>query len=154
MPRGEDTLTSVLLQFAQSSPDKPFLEVWDERSDAVVHRVTAAELASHVLSVAVWLGHDVAPGARVALLAHNSVAYLSLSFGTMALGATAVHLNWRQPLATNRELLLGLRPCLLAASLPFHDDAQQLCAAPLDATCRLVCYSDPNAPPCALLPSS
>ena len=71
----------------------------------------------------------VVSGDHVALLAHNSVAYLCMALGAMTLGAITVHLDWRRPLATTRALLEGIQPKLLCASDPFTADAGALCAA-------------------------
>jgi acyl-CoA synthetase (AMP-forming)/AMP-acid ligase II len=141
------TLPAALLLWAAEEEDAPFIQVWHDRA-GVVQTVTSSELAEEMLSAATYLDRacGVGSGDHVALLAHNSVAYLCMALGAMTLGASSVHLNWRLPLATTLTLLEGMRPRILCASDPFLEDAGSLCAA---LPCmRLVALPSPSAPPC------
>ena len=111
------TLPASLLAAARETPSRKFVEVWNER-EGVVQRVSFADLSAAMLSAACFLRSScgVAEGTRVALLAHNSVAYIALSLGTMCAGGVALHLNTRQPVEATRMLLEGLRPRVLCAS--------------------------------------
>lgn len=138
------TLPATLLARAHETPDKVFVEVWDE-ADGVTQRVTYAKLKRLMLDAAVYLrrGCSLAAGEYCAMLAPNSVAYLSLSLGAMAVGAVSINLNWRQPAATTRTLLEGLAPRLVCAADPFIADAQAACDA---LSLRLHRIIDPTAP--------
>ena len=146
------SLPSTLLAWGRDTPSKVFIEVYDEQ-DGVVQRVTYAELSAYMISAASFLRYDcnLRAGDRCAMLAHNSVAYLSTSLGAMALGAVSLNLNWRQPVATTRTLLKGLAPPLLCASDPFIGDAESLSE---ELSIRLVSLLDPTVPPCTILPAA
>ena len=146
------SLPSALLAHARHTPDRAFVEVWDE-AKGVVQTVSYSDLAGLMLGAADFLHRDcaVVAGDRVALLAHNSIAFLAVSLGAMVLGGTSLHLNWRMPSATTRRLLLGLAPKLLCASAPFVEDARSLCG---ETSLRLVLLLNPHAPPCGSLPLS
>ncbi len=59
-------------------------------------RYTYAELNERASRAANWLlGLGVEAGDRVAILAHNSVAYLDLFYGVAKIGAVFTPLNWR-----------------------------------------------------------
>ena len=108
------TLPASLLAAAESHPDTPFVQVWDEH-DGVVQTATYANLAAAMCAAAIFL-HDecgLAQGGRVAMLAHNSVAYIAISLGAMRIGGTSLNLNWRQPAAASGQLLEGLCPVVL-----------------------------------------
>ena len=124
----------------------PRAQAWDER-EGVVQSVTYEELAVRMLGAAAYLRDEcgLVPSGRVALLAHNSIAYLALSLGTMCAGGAALHLNWRQPVGTTRALLAGLAPRVLCASAPFAAEAQTL-GEQLDV--RVVLLSEDGALPC------
>ena len=126
---GFATLPSLILHRAERTPDSIFVQVWDER-DGIKQTVTYAELAALVLTTAQRLReeHDVKAGDYAAMLAHNSVTYLGVSFGVMTLGGVSLNLNYRQPVATTRQLLQGLTPRVLCCSAPFEADAQALSA--------------------------
>ena len=62
----------------------------------------------------------------VAMLARNSVAYLAVCFGAMALGAATLNLNWRIPDEHTTRLVERLSPRLLVASEPYHEQANAL----------------------------
>ena len=75
--------------------------------------VTYADLAAAMLGVAVLLRDEygVVKGDRVALLAHNSVAYLAVSFGAMCLGSVTIRTLARpsiRPGMRNAVRLYGL----------------------------------------------
>ena len=98
-------------------PSRVFLECWSPDA-GVSLRVTFAELSEMMIAAALWLrdGVGIGAGESVALLAGNSVAYLSVSFGAMAIGAVSLNLNWRQPADVTEALLGSLKPALLVAS--------------------------------------
>ena len=141
------TLPAQLLARGERESKRPFIEVFGDLH--VVKRLSAAELADHMLAAAAFLRREcgVVPSDYVALLAHNSIAYLSVTLGAMALGATSLHLNYRQPVQTTSELLVGLAPRVLVASAPF-DAAARGCAEAL--ALRLVVLTDPDRPPGAV----
>ena len=120
----EATLPTCLIAHADRAPEDVFLEVWDEE-EGVELRMTYKQLADCMLSGAQWLRAAVGlqQGDFCAMLAHNSAAYLSISFGAMALGAISLNLNWRQPDSTTRTLLEDLGPKVLVASKPFKATA-------------------------------
>ena len=122
-----ETLPTALLAHAERTPDKVFIEVWDE-TRGVELQVTFSQLADCMLSGAQWLraATGLQRGEYCAMLAHNSVAYLSVSLGAMALGAISLNLNWRQPDSTTRTLLEDLSPKVLVASKPFKGLATTL----------------------------
>jgi acyl-CoA synthetase (AMP-forming)/AMP-acid ligase II len=126
-PTSGDTLPGVLLDLASRTPDRTFLEVWDEQR-GVLLRVRFGEFAQQALAAAHWLSEvcSVSRGDYVAFYAHNSVAYLALSFGAMALGATSVNLNWRNVVVVNRVLVGDLKPHVLLYSLPFKSAATDI----------------------------
>ena len=121
------TLPGCLLTRAECQPDATFVEVWDEHT-GVELRVTFAQMASSMLAAMQWLRkRNFDDGDNCAILAHNSVEYISLSFGTMALGGVAIHLNWRQPESVTRQLLRQTKPAVVLASAPFLDAASRIC---------------------------
>ena len=71
-------------------------------------------------------GSSSASSRLASLLATNSVAYLSISFGAMALGATSVNLNWRNPASVTEPLVADLAPKLLVASFSFRETASAI----------------------------
>jgi fatty-acyl-CoA synthase len=68
----------------------------------------------------------VGRGDRVAVLAHNAVAYLDLWFACGKLGAIMQPLNWRLARAELAALLADATPCLLAYGPDFADTAREL----------------------------
>ena len=127
--RGGQTLCSVVLEHAAARPETTFIEVWDQEA-GVTLSVTFRELSDCMLAAASWLGGlGVGAGDYCALLAHNSVAFLAITFGAMARGATSIHLNWRNPRDINTVLVRDLDARLLVASKPFQHDAQAIHAA-------------------------
>ena len=121
------TLPGCLLTRAECQPDATFVEVWDEHR-GVELRVSFAQMANSMLAAMQWLRkRNFDDGNNCAILAHNSVEYISLSFGAMALGGVAVHLNWRQPESVTRQLLLQSKPAVVLASALFLDAASRIC---------------------------
>ena len=122
-----ETLVAVVLSHAEEQPDRTFVEVWDQEH-GVMQRATFAQFANQMLAGAHWLRVTAAlePEDYCAFLAHNSIAYLALSFGAMALGATSVNLNWRNSLSVTTVLVKDLKPRVLLASRPFKDDANSI----------------------------
>ena len=112
----------------------------------MARHITAGELAARVHAAAFFLQEQlcVKPGNYVALLAHNSSWYVSVSLGTMSIGATALHLNWRQPVSTHLDLIAGLQPRVIFASEPFLAHAPELCAA-AGVQCNCVAAADLEA---------
>jgi acyl-CoA synthetase (AMP-forming)/AMP-acid ligase II len=141
------SLPASLLAAARTTPSATFLEVWDERDDAIVRVVTFADLAAHMLATAALLRDEahVTAGSRVAVLAPNSVAYICFVFGTMALGAASVHLDTRQPEATTRALLDGLHPRVLCAAEPHATSIRATCAS---LSLQLLPIANAHEPPC------
>jgi acyl-CoA synthetase (AMP-forming)/AMP-acid ligase II len=147
---GTRTLPSVVLARAASEPNRTFLEVFDQ-GQGVLCRVTFGELRTQMLVAAHWLrvSCGLTHGESVAFLAHNSVGYISLSFGAMALGATSINLNWRNAIKVNETLLNDLKPRVLLFSSPFKDDARALHAA-LDTKIvhiESICDAEPSRLP-------
>ena len=143
-PTTNATLPASLLAAARAHPNKPFVQVWDGKD--VIETTTYADLAAAMCAAAQFLSSECSLkiGGRVALLAHNSVAYLAVSLGTMSIGGVAVNLNWRQPAATTLQLLAGLRPAMLFASVPFEEDAREHSRV---VGCPLGLLTNSHAPP-------
>ena len=122
------TLPGTLLEHAAGArADSAFVEVWDEKA-GVQLSVTYKQLRDCMMSAAVWLrsGANLQHGDYCAMLAHNSLGYLSISLGAMALGATSLNLNWRQPPSVTQTLLSDLTCKVLVASRPFKATAQEM----------------------------
>ena len=141
------TLPAALFEAARTNPQQAALEVWGPH-DGVTLRVTYKELSDNVCAASILLSSTagIIAGDRVAFLAHNSVAYVALSLGAMACGATSVNLSWRSPDAIVEACCRDLRVKLLFASSPFKKAAasiarsvpgvqlmllEAVCAAPL-----------------------
>ena len=90
------TLPATLLAHAKQSPTKIFLEVWSP-ARGLAQSISYGALVDCMLAAALWLrdGIGLTEGECCALLAPNSVAYLSFSLGAMSLGAVSINLNWR-----------------------------------------------------------
>ena len=109
------TIPSAVLKHAASSQaGRTFLEVFDPEC-GVPRQVSFCELKEQMLAAAHWLriACDLVRGDYCALLAHNSVAYLALSLGAMAVGATSINLNWRNARKVTEVLIGDLRPRVL-----------------------------------------
>ena len=121
-----NTIPALLLDRARSKQSRAFVELWSSSEKDSVFSVSYAELADAMIAAAVWLRDgpsQVRADDYIALLAHNSVAYLALSLGAMSLGAVSVNLNWRQSAEITAQLLAGLQPRLLLASSHFREQA-------------------------------
>ena len=117
----QSTLFDAVHERAISSPTRIAIEVYDDASQYVTLHVTFSQLSENVRAAVQFLRHagGLRPGARCAIIAHNSVAFVAASLGAMELGATAVHLNWRQTDDINVQLLAALHVQMLLASRPF-----------------------------------
>jgi fatty-acyl-CoA synthase len=72
---------------------------------------------------------SLAPGARVAVLAHNSAAYFEMLYGCAKAGMIMVCLNWRLPVAELLPILQDCTPDVLVAGDGFIDVAAELVRA-------------------------
>lgn len=70
--------------------------------------------------------YGVAPGARVALLAHNAMDTFELQFACFRLGAIFVPLNWRLALPELHVIAADCTPAVLVHDLEFADSAEAL----------------------------
>ena len=68
----------------------------------------------------------LAPGARVAVLAHNSAAYFEMLYGCAKAGMVMVCLNWRLPVPELLPILQDCTPDVLVAGDGFVDVAADL----------------------------
>ena len=151
------TLPATLLSHAQRTPDRVFLEIYSPSTpqQKVSLRVTYSQLADSMIAAALFLrdGIGITAGDYVALLAPNSVAYLSFSLGAMCLGAISINLNWRNPAEVNERLLQNLQPRLLLAGTPFRAEATAahsklgIRVALLESVCNMDGISLPFEPP-------
>ena len=167
------TLPLTLLQQASVAGDRCFIQVWSP-AGGVSLSCTFSELADCMLGAAAWLHDEIGlqRAEYVAMLARNSVGYLAVFFGAMALGAATLNLNWRNPEEVTARLVQWLQPKLLVASEPFHEQAGTLHTAMgvrvtlLEAVCTTALATLPFSRPatdvaatltatiCALDPSS
>jgi len=85
---------NLLSRRAELTPDR--VAVIDE-TGAAASEVTFAELNARANRAAHLLTHElgVQPGDRVAVLAHNTLAYLDLLYAVGKIGAVLCPLNWR-----------------------------------------------------------
>ena len=92
---------------AQERPDNPALIVWSY--DPKDHQtITYSQLALRMGAAARQLhgllsDEEGTHDKRVAILSHNSPAYLVHSLACMSLRAIAIHLNWRQAPSTSQS---------------------------------------------------
>ncbi len=127
---------------ASARPNAAALLVWsaDERERRTI---SYGELAAHVRAarsrirdlVLMCPDRETCAKERIAILSHNSPAYLVHSLACMSLAAIAVHLNWRQSAPTLGEQLAGLDCALLLVSATLQTAGQQ--AAANAPGCRL-----------------
>lgn len=102
-----DLNPDLLERLAAYHPSRPAVH-WQGRW------VTFGELAQRARRAAALLAAlGVRPGDRVALLAHNHIAFLDLLFATPLAGFVLAPLNHRLALAELRELMAYLQPRLL-----------------------------------------
>lgn len=111
---------------AQHTPDK--LALVDVHSG---RRVTYRQLDERASRFAEVLAQQLrlAPGARVAVLAHNSAAYFEMLYGCAKAGMVMVCLNWRLPVAELLPILEDCTPDVLVAGDGFIDVATDLVRA-------------------------
>jgi acyl-CoA synthetase (AMP-forming)/AMP-acid ligase II len=120
------TLPEVVHSHASASPERVAIEVWDEKL-GVMMCVSFKQLSDNVRGAAVFLQKvgGLSAGENCAILSHNTVAYVCASLGLMEIGATAIHLSWRQPDVINLQLIKELGSRLLLSSKAFHKVAKQ-----------------------------
>jgi fatty-acyl-CoA synthase len=86
-----------------------------------------ADLDRRADALAAWMRRQgVGRGTRVALLAHNGVAYFDLQFACGRIGAIAVLLNWRLTVSELTYILNDSAPLLLIHDVEFTEAAQAL----------------------------
>lgn len=105
-------LWSLLDRAAARTPEAPALVEADARLDHAGARDAARALAGALQA------RNVQPGDRVAVLAHNSIAYYLAYFAVDACGAILVALNTRLSVREHGEILQDCTPRLL-----LHDAA-------------------------------
>ena len=151
--RHPSTLPATLLAHANRTPTRTFVEVWSP-SRGLAQSVSYGGLADCMIVAALWLrdGIGLSAGEYIAMLAPNSIAYLSFSLGAMCIGATSINLNWRNPPEVNERLLADLQPRIVIAGNPFRAEAAAihtklgLRIALLEAVCNMDCASLPFDP--------
>ena len=96
-------------------------------------RATYADMHRQLARRATWLlEREVTPGARVALLARNSVALVETLLACQHLGAIAVPLNYRLSADEIAYMLRHSESCLLVADPEFRELADRaVCAEPM-----------------------
>ena len=139
---------------AIARPNAPALLVWStiERERRTI---SYCELAAHVSAARQHVRHLVlqCPGRttcakeRIAILSHNSAAYLVHSLACMSLCSISVHLNWRMAPPTLGEQLVGLDCALLLVSTTLEANGRQ--AATDAPACRVEVFGA-LGPPLAL----
>lgn len=114
-------------------------------------RYSYAELDAEIARWAAHIAEALSPGARVALLARNSVAHLALFYGCARAGAVFVPLNWRLPAKELAVLLADCTPERLFVDDEFRVAAEEAVRlAGIDAG-RIV-PSDAAPPPSSATP--
>lgn len=102
---------------------------------ALLEGARECSYADFARSVRCWAGWlhacGVQPGERVAILDHNSAAYLRAYFAIAAVGAIAVPLNVRQSARELGATLADCEPVVLCARGELAPLALELCAADL-----------------------
>jgi acyl-CoA synthetase (AMP-forming)/AMP-acid ligase II len=141
---------------AIARPNAPALLVWStiERERRTI---SYCELAAHVSAARQHVRHLVlqCPGRttcakeRIAILSHNSAAYLVHSLACMSLCSISVHLNWRMAPPTLGEQLVGLDCALLLVSTTLEANGRQ--AATDAPACRVEVFGALGPPLAASL---
>lgn len=129
---------------AQHTPDKVALVDVDSG-----RRVTYRQFDERASRFAEVLTQQLklAPGARVAVLAHNSAAYFEMLYGCAKAGLVMVCLNWRLPVTELLPILQDCAPDVLVAGDGFLDVAAELNRArPLRAVLYLAGGKAVDAP--------
>ena len=125
------SLPHAVYLHALSRPLCPAVRVWSAK-EAEYRTLSYGELWAHVRTartrVRALLGRAACTGQRIAILSHNSPAYLVHSLACMSLGAIAVHLNWRQSAATLGEQLSDLDCAVLLVSSSLEVAGRQAAA--------------------------
>ncbi len=107
-------------------------------------RVSHAEFAARGAQLAAGLATaGVGRGDRVAVLAHNGLAFVDLLAAAARLGAILVPINWRLSAEEVAHVLADTTPRLLVAAPEFH---ALLAAADLAAVQRMTTAPDATAP--------
>ncbi len=93
-------------------------------------RVTYAQLDARACRVAELVSDEwgIAPGERIAVLAHNGIEYFELLYGCAKAGVLMVCLNWRLAPRELLEILRDCTPSALVYSEAFAEHAPALCA--------------------------
>ena len=117
------TLSAALRVHADGGNARPALSAGDEE-------LTYAELEALVTSAAGRLARvGAAPGARVALLGENSIAWVVAFLACLRAGAVAVPLNYRLGPAELAEQVRWLEPCVVLTD----EDLEEAIASPAAA---------------------
>ncbi len=116
-------------------------------------RLTYAQLNQRANQAANWLrAQGLAPGDRISILAHNSLAYLELFYAVGKIGAILAPLNWRLAPAELHVIVSDCRPRLLIYGPEFAAAAAE-CAVGPDAP-RLVSQAAYSAARAQMAPVS
>jgi len=95
------------------------VQCWDENQGTTLI-CTYADFVFNMLRAGSWLKlHGLQKENYCAILAHNSLPYLYVSFGAMSIGAVSMNLNWQQPSETNYLLLQKHNVQILCTSVHF-----------------------------------
>ena len=122
------TLADLTRAARLSWASEPFLEVWSSQSAASVVSFEAFALLVEAAE-ALLQEHGVRRGSKLAVLCHACPDSLALSLAMASLGGIVVHLNWRQPEETQRQLLQGVGCELMLAGRGLAAMARRLCEA-------------------------
>lgn len=111
--------------------------------DADGRAVTYGEFHDRIRKLcAAVAARGVSKGARVAVLAKNSVEYAE-TFGLVQLGLVVVPLNWRLDPDTLRDLLIDCAPEVLIVDRTHHGIIQDF-AAKIDSLRLTLCFDGPE----------
>lgn len=121
------TLPSVLCEQAAQRADETFVSVWAE-GEGVCKIVSFAQFHARVRHATAELQRrgPLYQKGRIALLSHPTLDCFVYSMAIMAIGATAVQLNWRQPINGLEAMMqVSLARALLASAM-LAEDAREL----------------------------
>lgn len=97
------------------------------RDLATARSFTYADLDARADALAAHLaGAGIGRGDRVAVLAHNGVAYFDIQFACARIGAICVLLNWRLTVSELEYIVNDCAPGLLIHDADFRDQAETL----------------------------